>query len=148
VLFSHLQESLQALKQRACAAFGVDPQAVLLWDYFEACRFILLEDQLHCTLQQARLLDGQALLLDPIPQVSIMHSVKKNRRCTGVFKRLRHNKHRAQRGLRCITTLSKCIVLCRCVMCGLVGLLPMPCRLANMEQVKGPGEGSANCCTR
>jgi hypothetical protein len=72
LLHSCLQETLQALKQRACAAFTVDPEAVLLWDYFEGCRFILLEDQLHCTLQQARLLDGQSLLLDPIAQVSII----------------------------------------------------------------------------
>jgi hypothetical protein len=70
LLLSCLQEPMQALKQCACAAFGVDPQAVMLWDYFESCRFILLEDQLHCTLQQARLLDGQPLLLDPIPKVS------------------------------------------------------------------------------
>uniref|UniRef100_A0A383V6A5 RING-type domain-containing protein n=1 Tax=Tetradesmus obliquus TaxID=3088 RepID=A0A383V6A5_TETOB len=61
-------ESLQVVKQRACAAFGVDAEVVLLWDYFEACRFMLLEDQLQLSLQQARLGDGQHLLLDPVRQ--------------------------------------------------------------------------------
>lgn len=56
------------MKQRACAAFGVDAEVVLLWDYFEACRFMLLEDQLQLSLQQARLGDGQHLLLDPVRQ--------------------------------------------------------------------------------
>ncbi|KAF6262010.1 hypothetical protein COO60DRAFT_1699565 [Scenedesmus sp. NREL 46B-D3] len=59
-------ETVQDLKHRACAAFGVEPESVLLWDYFNACPFILLEDQLHCTLQQARLLDEQPLLLKPV----------------------------------------------------------------------------------
>ncbi|WIA22588.1 hypothetical protein OEZ86_009573 [Tetradesmus obliquus] len=61
-------ELLQVVKQRACAAFGVDAEVVLLWDYFEACRFMLLEDQLQLSLQQARLGDGQHLLLDPVRQ--------------------------------------------------------------------------------
>jgi hypothetical protein len=47
---------------------------VLLWDYFDSCRFILLEDQLHCSLQQARLLAGQSLLLEPVGQVSLMET--------------------------------------------------------------------------
>jgi hypothetical protein len=69
LLYICLQETLQALKQRACAAFGVEPESVLLWDYVNACPFILLEDQLLCTVHQAHLADGQALLLQPAGQV-------------------------------------------------------------------------------
>jgi hypothetical protein len=58
-----LQATLAELKQRACAAFGVSPDSVWLWDYYggEACKE--LEPHLESTVQQARLVDGQPILL-------------------------------------------------------------------------------------
>lgn len=64
-----MQDTVHALKVKACAAFGVDPDRMMLWDYFQYSRFVLLEDQLHLTLRDLWLLDQQPLLLEPQPKV-------------------------------------------------------------------------------
>jgi hypothetical protein len=40
------------------------PEDVLLWDFFLESKYVLLEDQLHCTVAELRVLDGQPLLLE------------------------------------------------------------------------------------
>lgn len=57
------------MKAKACAAFGVDPGRMMLWDYFLYSRFVLLEDQLHLTLGDVGFQDQQPLLLEPQPKV-------------------------------------------------------------------------------
>jgi hypothetical protein len=55
---------MQQVKACACAAHGLAPADVLLWDFFLDSKYVLLEDQLHCTLAELRVLDGQPLLLE------------------------------------------------------------------------------------
>jgi hypothetical protein len=59
-----VQETLQQVKARACAAYGLAPDDVLLWDFFLNSKYMLLEDQLGCTLAELQMQDGQPLLLE------------------------------------------------------------------------------------
>lgn len=59
-----MQETLRQVKARACAAYGAHPNTTLVWDYFLDSKYVLLEDQLDCTVGQIRLVDQQPLLLE------------------------------------------------------------------------------------
>lgn len=59
-----MQETLQQVKTRACVAHGFAPEAVLLWDFFLDSKYVLLEDQLHCSLAELHMQEGQPLLLE------------------------------------------------------------------------------------
>jgi hypothetical protein len=69
-----VQETMQQVKARACAAHGLAPGAVLLWDFFLDSKYVLLEDQLHCTLAELHMQDGQPLLLEQ-KQVACLNQV-------------------------------------------------------------------------
>ncbi|WIA37942.1 hypothetical protein OEZ86_001319 [Tetradesmus obliquus] len=57
-------DSVRTLKAKACAAVGVLPSAVLLWDAYDADDLQLLEQQLGSSLADANIVQGQALLLE------------------------------------------------------------------------------------
>jgi len=59
-----VQETVGTLKERACAAFGIDPAKVEIWDYFNHGKYANLENQLDKDLDAARVLDDQPILLD------------------------------------------------------------------------------------
>jgi hypothetical protein len=59
-----LQETVQSLKLRACAEFGVDPAGIEIWDFFQEGKYANLEGQLDKTLDEARVLPEQPILLD------------------------------------------------------------------------------------
>lgn len=61
---SLLQETVRSLKQRACAAFGVDTEKIEIWDFFHNNKYASLESQLDKDLEEARILDDQPILLD------------------------------------------------------------------------------------
>jgi hypothetical protein len=61
---SILQETVRSLKQRACAAFGVDTEKIEIWDFFHNNKYASLESQLDKDLEEARILDDQPILLD------------------------------------------------------------------------------------
>jgi hypothetical protein len=58
------QETVRSLKERACAAFGVDPSTVELWDFFHNSKYANLEGHMDKDLEEARILDEQPILLD------------------------------------------------------------------------------------
>lgn len=55
-----------SLKERACAAFGLDPSKVEIWDYFNHGKYANLEKDSHKDLEAARILDEQPILLDDL----------------------------------------------------------------------------------
>eukprot|EP00879_Flechtneria_rotunda_P018400 GHRR01019301.1.p1 GENE.GHRR01019301.1~~GHRR01019301.1.p1 ORF type:complete len:366 (+),score=128.13 GHRR01019301.1:849-1946(+) len=57
-------ESVRSLKERACAEFDVDPSKVDIWDFFHNSKYATLEALLDKTLEEARILDEQPILLD------------------------------------------------------------------------------------
>jgi hypothetical protein len=59
-----LQETVQSLKLRACAEFGLEPASIEIWDFFHHGKHANLEGQLDKTLSDARILDEQPILLD------------------------------------------------------------------------------------
>lgn len=59
-----LQETVKSLKERACAAFGLDADKVEIWDYFNHGKYANLEKDLDKDLDAARILDEQPILLD------------------------------------------------------------------------------------
>lgn len=59
-----VQETVGTLKERACAAFGIEPAKVEIWDYFNHGKYANLENQLDKDLDAARVLDDQPILLD------------------------------------------------------------------------------------
>lgn len=59
-----MQETVRSLKERACAAFGLDPSKVEIWDYFNQGKYANIEKDLDKDLEAARILDEQAILLD------------------------------------------------------------------------------------
>ena len=59
-----LQETVRSLKERACAAFGVDPAKVEIWDYFNNGKYGKIENILDKDLESARIMDEQPILLD------------------------------------------------------------------------------------
>jgi hypothetical protein len=64
VLCCILQETVRILKDRACAAFGVEPDKVEIWDYFNHGKYANLDKELDRDLVTARILDEQPILLD------------------------------------------------------------------------------------
>eukprot|EP00882_Tetradesmus_deserticola_P015244 GHRQ01016235.1.p1 GENE.GHRQ01016235.1~~GHRQ01016235.1.p1 ORF type:complete len:328 (+),score=162.42 GHRQ01016235.1:579-1562(+) len=61
---AELKETVQSLKLRACAEFGVDPATIAMWDFFHHSKHANLEGHLDKTLNDARILDEQPILLD------------------------------------------------------------------------------------
>eukprot|EP00882_Tetradesmus_deserticola_P008738 GHRQ01009215.1.p1 GENE.GHRQ01009215.1~~GHRQ01009215.1.p1 ORF type:complete len:470 (+),score=231.36 GHRQ01009215.1:579-1988(+) len=61
---AELKETVQSLKLRACAEFGVDPASIDIWDFFHHSKHANLEGHLDKTLNDARILDEQPILLD------------------------------------------------------------------------------------
>jgi hypothetical protein len=59
-----LQETVRILKERACAAFGVESDKVEIWDYFNHGKYANLDKELDKDLEAARILDQQPILLD------------------------------------------------------------------------------------
>jgi hypothetical protein len=59
-----LQETVQSVKLRACAEFGVEPGSVEIWDFFSNSKYANLESQLDKRLNEVRVLHEQAILLD------------------------------------------------------------------------------------
>lgn len=64
VLCCALQETVRILKERACAAFGVEPDKVEIWDYFNHGKYANIDKDLDKDLDAARILDEQPVLLD------------------------------------------------------------------------------------
>jgi hypothetical protein len=64
VLCCVLQETVRILKERACAAFGVDSGKVEIWDYFNHGKYANIDKDLEKDLEAARILDEQPILLD------------------------------------------------------------------------------------
>jgi hypothetical protein len=64
VLCCVLQETVRILKDRACAAFGVEPDKVEIWDYFNHGKYANIDKELDKDLETARILDEQPILLD------------------------------------------------------------------------------------
>lgn len=44
--------------------FGLDADKVEIWDFFHRVKYASLEDKLDQTLEEARVLEGQCILLD------------------------------------------------------------------------------------
>lgn len=63
---THAQETVLSLKERACAAFGLDPSKVEIWDYFNHGKYANLEKDSAKDLEAARILDEQPILLDDV----------------------------------------------------------------------------------
>lgn len=65
-------ETVQSLKERACAAFGLEPSKVEIWDYFNHGKYANIEKDKDKDLEAARILDEQPILLDdvdnPLPE--------------------------------------------------------------------------------
>lgn len=59
-----LQETVSSLKERACRMFDLDTNKVEIWDFFHRSKYATLEDKLEATLEEARVLEGQGILLD------------------------------------------------------------------------------------
>lgn len=59
-----LQDTVRSLKERACAAFGLEPDKVEIWDYFNHGKYACIEKDLDKDLETARILDEQPILLD------------------------------------------------------------------------------------
>jgi hypothetical protein len=59
-----LQETVESLKLRACAEFGLEPRAIEIWDFYHHSKYANLESSLDKTLNEARILDEQPILLD------------------------------------------------------------------------------------
>uniref|UniRef100_A0A383WB89 Ubiquitin-like domain-containing protein n=1 Tax=Tetradesmus obliquus TaxID=3088 RepID=A0A383WB89_TETOB len=57
-------DTVRTLKAKACAAVGVQPSSVLLWDAYDADDLQPLEQQLGSSLADANIVQEQALLLE------------------------------------------------------------------------------------
>jgi hypothetical protein len=64
VLYCAVQNTVRSLKERACAAFGVELDAVEIWDFWHQGKYANLELELDSTLEAARIMEKQAILLD------------------------------------------------------------------------------------
>ncbi|KAF8072770.1 UBP11 [Scenedesmus sp. PABB004] len=58
------QETVRSFKERACAAFGVEPGRAEIWDYFHNGKYANLDLLLDSTMGEVRVVDNQAILLD------------------------------------------------------------------------------------
>jgi hypothetical protein len=96
-----LQETVQSLKLRACAEFGVEPESIEFWDFHANGKYANLESQMDKTLDEARIQDTQTVLLDEKVSPSFAVGRIVSRLCCSTYQVLSQNARTEQQRRHC-----------------------------------------------